>query len=128
MTYLSGMPWFGKAVIALAIIQGGWLVFDGGRAIIIGDYVTPHSGQRAGQLGLWARIVSLAGIEPRSTLMKIIHIGLGLGWLGVATGLVLNAPWARPGVLACAVLSLWYLPVGTLLSAIQIVLMLAWSR
>jgi hypothetical protein len=63
--------------------------------------------------------------------MKAVHVGLGLAWLAwlaVAVGFAFRLPWARPGVLACAVLSLWYLPIGTMLSVIQIALLFALSR
>jgi len=112
-------------VVLLALIEGGWLAFDGARALLVGDYVTPRSGPYAGQLGPWSRLVSVAGIEPRSTLMKSIHLVLGLVWLAFLVCFVLRLPWAWGGMLACAVLGLWYLPFGTLLSAIQIVLLLS---
>ncbi len=118
------MHWFGWVVLALAFMEGGWLAFDGGRALIVGDYVTPKSGQYADQLGPWAKLVSAVGIEPRSTLMKSIHFVLGLAWLVVMLCFALQLPWAWWAMLICAVLGLWYLPFGTLLSVIQIVLLL----
>jgi len=111
-------------VLVLAVLEGGWLAFDGGRALVVGDYVTPRSGQYAGQLGPWAKVVASVGIEPRSTLMKSIHLVLGVAWLGVAVCFALGQPWARTGMLVCAALGLWYLPFGTLLSVVQIVLLL----
>ncbi len=117
------MHWLGWVVVALALIEGGWLAFDGGRAVLVGDYVTPKSGQHAGQLGPWAKVVSAVGIEPRSTLMKSIHFVLGLTWLGIMICFVLRLSWAWSGMVLCAGLGLWYLPFGTLLSVIQIVLL-----
>lgn len=118
------MHWLGWVVVALALIEGGWMAFDGGRALVVGDYVTPQSGQYAGQLGPWAKVVSAVGIEPRSTLMKSIHLGLGVAWVGVTICFALRFAWAWAGMLVCAVLGLWYLPFGTLLSIVQIVLLL----
>lgn len=117
------MHWLGWVVVVLALIEGGWLAFDGSRALVVGDYVTPQSGPYAGQLGPWAKIVEAVGIEPRSTLMKSIHLVLGLAWLGITICFVLRLPWAWSGMVLCAVLGLWYLPFGTLLSVIQIVLL-----
>lgn len=114
----------GWVVLVLAFIEAGWLTFDGGRALVVGDYVTPRSGQYAGQLGPWAKIVSAVGIEPRSTLMKSIHLVLGVGWLGVMVCFAMRLPWAWSGMVVCAALGLWYLPFGTLLSVVQIVLLL----
>jgi hypothetical protein len=118
------MHWAGWALVSLALFEGGWLTFDGARALVVGDYVTPKSGEYAGQLGPWAKLVSAAGIDPRSTLMKSIHLGLGLVWLAVGTCFALGLPWARMAMLVCAVLSLWYLPFGTLIGIVQIVLLL----
>jgi hypothetical protein len=88
---MHGLGW---VVLVMALVEGGWLAFDGGRALVVGDYVTRQSAP--GQLGPWSKVVSAVGIEPRSTLMKTIHLALGL----------------------------WYLPLGTILSLIQIVLLL----
>ncbi len=110
-------------VLALAFLQGGWLIFDGTRALIAGDYVTPSSGPHAGQLGPWSRIVSVLGFEPRSTLIKCVHILLGAAWLAA---LVVFAALPAMGwwlVLGCAIGSLWYLPIGTVMSVIVIVLL-----
>src|SRR5688572_10973171 len=118
---MSRLSWI---VLILALLEAGWLAFDGGRALIVGDYVTPRSGEYAGRLGPWAGVVQAAGIEPRSTLMKSIHLVLGIAWLAVCACFVMGFPWARRGMLVCAVLGLWYLPLGTLLSLVQIVLLL----
>jgi hypothetical protein len=111
-------------VVVLALIEGGWLAFDGGHALITGDYVTPQAPERRGQLGPWAMVVAAVGIEPRSTLMKGIHLGLGLAFLAMTACFAFGLPWARAGMILCAVLTLWYLPVGTLLSLVQIVVLL----
>lgn len=116
--------WLGWVVLCLALIEGGWLAFDGSRALIVGDYVTLKSGQYAGELGPWSAVVSAVGLEPRSTLMKSIHLALGLAWLGMVICFALKLPGAWWGLLTCAALGLWYLPFGTLLSIIQIALLL----
>jgi hypothetical protein len=118
------MHWLGWVVVGLALAEGGWLAFDGGRALVAGDYVTPRSGQYAGQLGPWASVVSALGMDPRSTLMKSIHLLLGSAWLVTAACFVMRFSWAWSAMVVCAVLGLWYIPFGTLLSAIQIVLLL----
>ena len=118
------MHWLEWLVVVLALIEGGWLAFDGTRALITGDYVTVESAEGPGQLGPWAKLVAAVGIDPRSTLMKGIHVGLGLGFLATTACFALGLPWARTGMVFCAVLSLWYLPLGTLLSLVQIVIIL----
>jgi hypothetical protein len=118
------VSWITALIVTLAIVEGGWLAFDGGRALIVGDYVTPRSGEYAGQLGPWTKVVSAIGLEPRSTLVKCIHVVLGIGWLAAALYYASDPRGAWWAVLACAVVSLWHLPVGTLLSALEIGLLL----
>ena len=108
-------------VIFLTLVEGCWMAFDGIRALTVGDYVTP-SGPRAGELGPWHYVVESVGIAPRSTLMKIIFVAFGAGWLLIASGLIRRARWALTALLWAAVLTLWYLPVGTAFGLIQIAL------
>ena len=117
------MPRLAWVVIVLAILEAGWLAFDGTRALTIGDYVTPKSGPHAGQLGPWSKVVAAVGIEPRSTLMKSIHLGLGAAWLVVTACYAMRIPWAWTGMVVCAVLGLWYVPIGTVLSVAQLILL-----
>lgn len=116
--------WLGWIVLVLALVSAGWMTFDGGRALVVGDYVTPKSGQYAGQLGPWSKLVSAVGIEPRSTLMKFIFLIMGSVWLIIMVCFALGLPWAWWGMLICAALTLWYLPFGTLVSILVIVLLL----
>lgn len=110
-------------VIVLALVEAGWLAFDGAHAFVVGDYVTPSTGAHAGQLGPWSKVVSGVGLEPRSTLMMAIHLVLGSAWLLVTACFAFDVTWARAGMIVCAVLGLWYLPFGTFLSVLQIVLL-----
>ncbi len=117
------MLWYEWIIVACALIVSGWFVTDGSIALISGDYVTPKSGQYAGQLGPWAKIASAVGIDPRSTTMKLIFVVYGLIWLAVIVGFILGADWSWWAMLLAAALSLWYLPFGTLLGVIQIILL-----
>jgi hypothetical protein len=121
------MTWVRIALVALGLIEGAWMTFDGGRALAVGDYVTPSSGAHAGQLGPWNYVVSAVGIPPRSTAMKLIFVVYGLSWLIIAFGLALGAGWALPAMLIAALATLWYLPVGTIFGVIQLV-GLIWLR
>jgi hypothetical protein len=121
------MTWVRIALVALGLIEGAWMTFDGGRALAVGDYVTPSSGAHAGQLGPWNYVVSAVGIPPRSTAMKLIFVVYGLSWLIIAFGLALGAGWALPAMLIAALATLWYLPVGTIFGVVQLV-GLIWLR
>src|SRR5690349_16026636 len=97
-------------IIVIAVIIGGWLVFDGSRALIKGDYVTPQSGPSAGQLGPWSRVVAALGIAPRGTFMKCLHLVLGILWLISAGYFVFCPPCGRTCLLITSIGTLWYLP------------------
>jgi len=114
-------------VVVLAIVEGCWMTFDGTRALAVGDYVTARTGSHAGQLGPWHHIVSTVGIAPRSTAMKLIFVSYGVGWLVIAFGLARGVPWAGVASMGAAIATLWYLPIGTLCSLIQIASLL-WLR
>lgn len=115
------------AVLALTLLEAGWMTFDGARALVMGDYVTPRAGAHAGQLGPWQHVVSAIGIAPRSTAMKLIFITYGLSWLLIAVGFARGTSWGWTAMVVAAVASLWYFPIGTLCSVVQLVLLL-WIR
>lgn len=107
-------------VALLATAAAGWMIFDGTRALLIGDYITVD-----GRLGPWASLVSTIGIDPRSTGMKLFFVGYGLLWLTGVGGYLAHRRWGRPTMVACAAGSLWYLIAGTASSAVQLALLLA---
>ncbi|MGH7132716.1 MAG: hypothetical protein ACREJO_12295 [Phycisphaerales bacterium] len=106
----------------MALLIGGWLCFDGVRALTVGDYVTPSSGPHTGQLGPWSGVLISLGIEPRSTAVKILHILSGSLWLVSGIALIAGKVWAPTLVITAGVLSLWYLPFGTTMGVVACVL------
>jgi hypothetical protein len=111
-------------IAILVITSAGWMLFDGGRALIVGDYITPKSGQHAGELGPWAKVAEAVGIDPRSTVMKLIFALYGLAYLVVMLAFLMNVSWAWWGMIILAVFGLWYLPFGTMINILIIVLLL----
>ena len=99
------------------------MLFDGSRALITGDYVTPKSGEYAGQLGPWSNLVEAVGIEPRSTLMKLIFVGYGLSALIVVVCFALGVTWARAALMVVCILGLWFLPIGTITNLLSLILL-----
>jgi len=51
---MNGIKWI---IVGLMVLSAGWMTFDGARAFIVGEYVTLSSGEYAGQLGPWAKLV-----------------------------------------------------------------------
>jgi hypothetical protein len=80
-------------VPAIALLIGGWLVFDGTRALTVGDYLTAKTGPRAGQLGPWSHLVAKAGLNAHGLFVKALHVLLGTLWLiGLTLFVVRPAP------------------------------------
>lgn len=102
------------AIFLVALVIGSWLTFDGTRALFSGSYTTPSSGAYAGQLGPWSEIVSSVGLSPTGIFLKFAHVVLGTSWLVFGFFLLRGASFAWWSLLLTAVLSLWYLPFGTI--------------
>jgi hypothetical protein len=122
------MNWLRTIIIILALLQAGWMIFEGARAFVVGDYVTATSGAEAGQLGPWAKVVRAAGIEPRSSFMKAIFVIYGLVWIFVIERFTQGLPWTWLAMFIAAIGTLWYLPFGTVSSLIQIALLILLKR
>jgi hypothetical protein len=112
-------------VAILALLEAGWMTFDGLRAHVTGSY-TVASGDHAGQLGPWASLVSAIGVDPNSAGMRWTFILYGVAWIAITICFLIGLRWARAAMLVAAIGSLWFLPFGTLLSLVQIVL-LVWK-
>lgn len=111
------------AVVLLAILNFGYMAYDGGRALVKGDYIRPQSGAYAGKLGPWSKVVARIGIDPESTTMKTVFLLWGLIGLIITLCYVLNIHWASKGLIVMNILSLWYLVPGTISSGLQIILL-----
>lgn len=115
-------------VSLLLVVVGGYMTFDGMRALTVGDYLTPATGEHEGELGPWAAVVEAVGIAPRSTLMKLGFVMVGAMHL-VAAVAVLGGGGTAIGwfVLGAALSGLWYLPFGTAADLIAVGLILGTS-
>ena len=124
---MAGVTWVRLALVVLGLVEGAWMIFDGTRALTVGDYVTPSTGAHAGQLGPWNYVVSAVGIPPRSTAMKLIFVVYGVSWVIIALGLEFQSGWALLAMPIAAIATLWYLPVGTIFSIVQLAVLI-WLR
>lgn len=115
------MRWFSSVAIALMLLNGAWMAFDGSRALVTGDYVTPKSGVYAGQLGPWASLLRAVGLDPRSSPVKAVFVLYGLAVILASVAFFLGVGWTRTALMALAVLGLWYLPFGTLIGLLALV-------
>jgi hypothetical protein len=102
-------------IVALALLEAGWMVYDGTRALVIGSYFNEP-------IGPWRYVVEPLGIEPKSTLMESFFVVYGAAWLVVIVAYVLRVAWAKTAMIVAAVGSLWYIPLGTMFSVAQLAL------
>ena len=119
------MLWLKWTAVGVGIVIGGFMAFDGMRALTVGDYLTPREGPHAGRLGPWSGMVERAGLEPRSTAVKSGFLILGIAWLSAVAAYATGQAWGGWGLMVLSVLSLWYLPFGTLLALVELGLLLA---
>lgn len=111
-------------IIILAVLNFGYMIFDGTRAMLTGDYIRPSSGQHAGQLGPWTKVVEKIGIDPESNTMKSIFVIWGMIGMQCAVGYAAGKSWGWKGLMIFNICSLWYAFIGTMSSVIQIVLLI----
>ncbi|HZM76544.1 MAG TPA: hypothetical protein VFC19_12505 [Candidatus Limnocylindrales bacterium] len=117
------MRWVTWVLSAPVLAVGGWMVFDGARALLVGDYVTPKQGDHAGRLGPWANLVSAVGLQPRSTAVKLIFVVYGLCYLAALAVFLLGVPGSWWALLITALAGLWYLPIGTVANLVVVALL-----
>lgn len=104
------------------------MCYDGSRALIVGDYVRPESGEYAGQLGPWKHVAEALSIDPESNLMKSVFLIWGGLGLIVTVSFAMNVRNAGKALVMMNIVSLWYLVVGTTSSIIQLILYGIYSR
>lgn len=97
-------------LIALSLINGVWMLVDGIYVILNGKYIGPE------KPGPWASLASLTGVD----VFKLgpVFVLYGIAWLVFVAVFWFDKPWARTFGIVLSLLTLWYLPFGTLISII----------
>jgi uncharacterized protein YqgC (DUF456 family) len=100
-------------VVVLSLINGLWMFIDGIYVSVNGKYIGPD------KPGPWASLVGLTGTD----VFKLgpVFIIFGAAWLCFVGAFFAEVSWARNFGLILSVLTLWYLPFGTLISLVVIV-------
>lgn len=103
-------------ITVLAFLNGGYMLLDGVFVLIKGKYIGPE------KPGPWASIFYKLNVD----VFKLgpLFILFGLLWLTWLYGLLTNQSWAYWFGLLVSILTLWYLPIGTLFSIIIILTLL----
>ena len=103
-------------ITILGLLNGGYMLLDGIFVMIKGKYIGPE------KPGPWANIFYKFDIN----VFKLgpLFIAFGFLWLIWLYGLWTNQNWAFIFGLIVSVLTLWYLPVGTVFSLVVFVILL----
>ena len=117
------LPWTGWIVLLLGLTSAGWMTFDGSRALVVGDYVRPQTGEYAGQLGPWTHAVEAVGIDPESPVMKGVFVVEGVLGLLALVWFTTRRRAAWWVLLGWCLSTLWYLPFGTLIALLNTILL-----
>ena len=97
-------------VIAISLLNGLWMLIDGVYVLSNGKYIGPE------RPGPWASVLGATGID----VFKLgpVFVLYGIAWLAFAGGMIANVEWAKYVGILLSVLTLWYLPFGTLISLV----------
>ncbi len=97
-------------VIGVSLLNGMWMLIDGIYVIANGKYIGPE------KPGPWASLLSLTGVD----VFKLgpLFALFGVAWLVFGVGSWTDSGWARSFGIALSIATLWYLPVGTLISIV----------
>lgn len=97
-------------LIVLSFANGLFMLADGIYVIVNGKYIGPE------KPGPWAMAFDRLGVNVYR--LGPIFIAFGIVWLAFASGLLSGSSWAYNFGIVISILTLWYLPFGTLLSII----------
>lgn len=103
-------------LIIIAFIAGGFMLLDGIYVMLNGKYIGPD------KPGPWANLFYKLNVN----VFKLgpLFVTYGLVWLIFLYGVITSQAWAYKLGLIISLLTLWYLPVGTLLSLIVLAVLL----
>jgi len=100
----------------LALLNGIYMLADGIYCMINGKFIGPE------KPGPWANLFYKLKID----IIKLspLFIVFGVAWLFFVVGLWTNQSWAYILGILISILSLWYLPFGTLISIASLIILL----
>lgn len=101
------------------MVNSVWMLFDGFHLLVTGTYFGPT------KPGPWADLAAAVGLNPYG--FGPFFIVLGILWILFLIEVLRGSRWGWWGALAVAVLTLWYIPVGTAL-AVGYIVMLAFFK
>jgi hypothetical protein len=106
-------------LVLLGLSSGGWMVADGIRRLVIGDYVRID-----GQLGPWKYVVAAVGLDPMGPPVAMLFVACGAGRLIATAAIATRSRWGWSAMFWSSVLILWFLPIGTFSALLTVALLL----
>lgn len=107
-------------ITILGLLNGGYMLLDGIYVILKGKYIGPE------KPGPWANLFYKLNVD----VFKLgpVFVVYGLLWLILVYGVLTAQSWVYMFGLIVAFLSLWYLPVGTVVSVVVIIMLLVFKQ
>ena len=102
-------------ITLLSLLNGGYMLIDGMYVFVNGKYIGPQ------KPGPWANIFYKLNIDVYK--LGPMFILFGIAWFAFLFTLWTNNSKAYAMGMAISVLTLWYLPVGTVISIIVMALL-----
>lgn len=108
------------AISILGLLNSAYMLIDGIFVSIRGKYIGPE------KPGPWAELFYKLNID----VFKLgwLFIIYGFLWFAWILALWTNRDWAWGYGILLSVMTLWYLPVGTLFSIIIMVVLMIWKQ
>lgn len=103
------------ALIILSFLNGGYMLVDGIHVMIKGKYIGPQ------KPGPWSGIMDL--FEINVFKMGPLFIIYGLLWLSFLASYIMGYSLAYPYGMFLAIMTLWYIPIGSIISLVVFVLL-----
>lgn len=103
-------------ILLLGLLNGGYMLVDGVFVLLNGKFIGPD------KPGPWANLFYKLNID----VFKLgpVFILYGLLWLLWVYAIWTNQSWSHIFGVVISFLTLWYLPIGTLISMVLIILLL----
>jgi hypothetical protein len=92
----------------VGLLAGGWMIVDGIHVMLRGKYIGPE------KPGPWSIAFVKLGIDPFR--LGPMFVAFGVLWLVFLAATLAGQTWGKYGAAGVAIASLWYVPLGTLLS------------
>jgi hypothetical protein len=93
---------------AVAALIGGWMLFDGVHVLVRGKYFGPD------KPGPWSVPFARLGVDPFA--LGPLFVALGFAWIVCTIAGLTGQAWGWYAAAAVALATLWYFPLGTILS------------